>query len=625
MSKSVEEKKEIKDMPWFGRGFVFEPERYQDVLGELMAARDFMLLDRTIRTDGGKAYKAPRMGIASRRLESTPIFVFDRPDLVPILGDTMSTDMSHIFVYLPFLEQLLDVKKNEAGTYPVETVLAHEVGHIVLGHQLRFAVLDEKYSHDDKNIAGDLEINISHVRDFESEYPVSEFLKDFGWGYSQEHIARWSKKTLEEIIEDVHQDRLKKQNNTPNQQAGGPGAGQSMPGKGQPNTSNNPSNGDGEPAPGGGQPGGPGQEDKGKSSSNNIDDVKNLEDILKKISELGDDSLLEGLKRGGMIENADMDDLKKGEISEDLHRRIEQKMDTSEAASRKVMDDMSDLSEKLGGHLPGAHSYNTMKQVARARDNADVAWYGAVGQMIKKRSQEYKTDMKKRHDICYFRGKDMKLNRRLGFIPGKSMHKREVNVRVLIDTSGSMDINSDLVDVASELSGLVDGLKANLYYYCIDTVTRHEYPYLMTKADINKLRENGMDMLGRGGTSLENGLRMVMDRDAGQDIQNAISFGAGKSGGGGRDSGFRSKSFGSGFKSGQDEFGLTVYITDFGDGAPNYDNFTAKERKDVIFLGTTSATLNDIYRFRDAGWAAHKIKKGLSIDVRNNKVEAAQP
>jgi len=620
--------------PGFGKGFVADPAAWGSSLKTLEEAVTMMVADEEVSVDG-RVYKAPSWGAFGLKMPTTPVFVFDRPELIPVFGDTMCTDMAHIYIYLPFMQKLVD-EFNEKGTYGLPIVLAHELGHMLMTHGMRLDVLGDKYTHAEKNIAGDIEINIPLVDDFNERYPVGDLFMNTGWGIKDDGPEKWRNKSLEEIIPDIADEIKKKQEEAKKNQQGQPGEPGQQPGQ--------PGQGDGEPSDGQGDPSdgdggdpsqgkaGGGDPSQGKAGGGDAgqEDIKKIEDIVEQIAkiaeETGDDSLLDALAKAGIIDKQDVNAIKEAvkngeKLPSKLAGELKKIEDSARSSGRQAIQQAQELREKMGTSMPGAHSIDYMVSRIRADEEAAIEWASVFRKIVRGIGNHKQTDINKANSLSYLRAKDLGMKKRMPYLPGKTMAKSTVRIRAAVDTSGSMS-DRDLTEALTELMGMAKQMDAEIYIYSIDTTIR-DYPTLLTPDLIEKVKEHGAKFFGRGGTSIARGLIELHNRNEEDDLKNALDISdegrkkASSSFGKGLGGGFGANSLGK--KKGGDTFDLTIYVSDLEDFVPPADVVTPEEHDKILLLATSRVSQRSVREFRDGGWPTYRAEKGAKIDIDNLK------
>jgi len=613
--------------PAFGKGFVGNPQEWANELKTLSEAVTMMVAEEEVMVDG-RVFKAPSFGPYGLKMPTTPIFVFDRPELIPVFGHTMLTDSAHVFIYLPFLRFLVN-EFNEEGTYGLPLCLAHELGHMMMNHKDRHLALPaDKYSHSDVNCAMDAELNIPLYDDFNETYPVGTFFSTALWGVQPDQRDRWRHLAFEEMIDEIPQEKekLKKEQQQKQQAA--------QDKKGEPSPEQGNDSADGESQPGESQPGEgqPGEGDPELSPSNgdtldkHITDMEEMvEQITKIAQETGDDSLLEALAKAGIIKKKDIDAIKQSvESGQGLPSRLagelQQIEDAAKSSSRQAIQQAQDLHEKMGGSMPGSHSVDYMVSRIRADEEPNITWQSVLRKKVQGIGAQRQNDNNKANSLSYLRAQDLGIKKRMPYLPGKTMAKTTVRIRAAVDTSGSMSAERDLVEAAAELIGLANQLNAELYVYSIDTTIR-DYPALLTADDLERIVDQGINFFGRGGTDIARGLIEMHNRNESDDIANALNISSqNRQKARSALSGLNSRGFGKmkiGKHKDEEHFDITVYISDLEDFVPPPDTLTPAQIENVLLLATSRVPQATIRNFSDGGWATYSTSKDTMIDIDN--------
>ena len=519
----------------------------EDLETQLTEVLQWMRGPKLLTTDAHGSVSVPRFGLISLILQQTPVYVYGHPALKKI-SQTAFTDGMHIFLSDTLMDNCNDNVDAHPSTFGMEWVVFHEIMHKLFNHQRRLI----HYPPDIRNQATDLSINTRLDEGFPDIKPCP-MLTEFALGFKPGDKERWMHLSEESIASELLAQRglnkrravepdkkqpdpgdngdggVKNPNNgsqgkggkQPGQQGGGGKSPPSGQGKGGSPSQNSGPGGpkpqdagedpladlDGNAGqPGGSQdgPGGPdssedggtgaspddGQEPSKDFGDGNDSHFISPRDFIKVLEENG----LEAIKE--KLELPDSDDLEALGAMEESGR-----LRQNEAIMRAQNDKM-----RYGGTYPGAHIVDAAGEMVKNFTKAKITWRLATQDVVMGYSPRSLPSMEEPHELLYVPG----IEDVLGFHPYLASalpHKSNDACLFLIDTSGSMDNEAmrkavtEALELKTAASNLGDAA-ATVYIWPCDTVLRGE-PIEITDENVEDFFKNGMEMKGRGGTSID--------------------------------------------------------------------------------------------------------------------------
>lgn len=151
---------------------------------------------------------APRYGVLSLIAMSTPIYVYDHPAFKKI-AKTAFTDGQNCFIDADFMRKMVQQEKDSGGKkHGVTWVIIHELLHKLLYHNVRL----KKFPPDIANIAEDLVINGKIKKSYPELKPVP-LLEEIGQGMKPEDADKYhsmSEEIVAEMLWRAEQQKKKK-------------------------------------------------------------------------------------------------------------------------------------------------------------------------------------------------------------------------------------------------------------------------------------------------------------------------------------------------------------------------------------------------------------------------------
>lgn len=486
----------------------------------------------------GKAGNAARfgfVGITARRLP--PPIMFDSPDLVSLLGDTMCVDnVGRMFVYAPFFKELL--KEESLRKTAILPILVHELLHVILDHPNRMLQFDHRMV----NIAQDRVINPMAKRMFDpTEVFADIFLKAYGNRVEDKIYMDLAEETVLKMMmsEMAEKGTIKIGTLTI---VDGPVTGTTThsAAKGEINdlgdiTVTVQDNGmsdsldtifdcgvmhidkiDNQLKPRN-RPGSPGKQE-GSDKPIMIPNV-NPNNILEGLGDgapggdpsghmIDTETLIAGLKERGY--DHVVGDLKLQEQDpKAVERVIEQSM--SEALQER---------NQIGQAYPGEHIESHMKDVVKPSKGYDITWDRRVKEFVTGTGPILSRSIDEPGLINFIDPHDMNMTEddRV-YMAGLLPQKPEDIMVIMIDSSGSVDNEraAKFISLAISMRSSADDMSPNIMIVMADTVIRGA-PVDLDDDTLTDIAENGMDFLGRGGTDVIAPLNQIMKYARDNDI-----------------------------------------------------------------------------------------------------------
>lgn len=524
------------------------------------------------------SFGVPKFGMYSLLARTIPVFAYDHPDLIRKVP-TAFTEGKNIFISVPFMNEIMEselafsgdpdkpiAKTPSTGKNGLVFLTLHEIAHNMFRHLSRMTEMDFRT----RLIAQDLSINTRLLRDFVFNpdksknilHPLPEALA-IGYGFEKGDIEKYSGRSEEDIGRELLEE-MKEQDSKKNGQSGG------------------------------GQGGGNGQSSSGSEPSNDAaqqgmgtEHLMTPEDFAKLLKEAG---------LGHIIEKLNLPVNPDGTLNEQKANDLLQKqmIDLTNAVSK-----MEDIKRNIGeNRTPGGHSNDCAKQLLDKINKPKVSWKNELKALTAgEAGQRLASTFNHPSDAYFIDPANMGMPNRL-YLDAKVPAKPNMFNLVLLDTSGSMG-ESDLRESVSEVFGLVDSANAtapDLLFLQIDTVVRGE-PVEITKKNVDSLISRAVEIYGRGGTSLTEGINMALNSPA---VVRKI-------------------------KSGQKLQSL-IYFTDLGDTPPKKEDLSTRLPKKVVYMATPG-NYNDFFANAVSDYAktismGEKMEVDLSqeeVKVKNKK------
>lgn len=168
---------------------------------------------------------------------------------------------------------------------------------------------------------------------------------------------------------------------------------------------------------------------------------------------------------------------------------------------------------RIGGQFPGAHIVDAAGEMVKNFGKAKITWRLAMQDAFLGGSMNYSPSMEEPNELLY-------VDEMVGVLGMKPYmdamlpHKSEEAVLFLVDTSGSMSNQAmkTAITEALELKTAAENAgdtAAVVYIWPCDTVLRGE-PIEITEANVDEVLEKGVEMKGRGGTSIDTCINQAM-------------------------------------------------------------------------------------------------------------------
>lgn len=511
----------------------------------------------------GKQIRVPRLGLLSLMLAKTPVRVYGHPALKRVTK-TAFTDGTTIFLCEDLLDKLNEDQRKNPSTYGAVWVIMHEIMHVMRNHAIRKAM--RQFSPDVANRAADLLINTQLDEAF-PDMPPCPSIKEFALGYKpgdKERYMHLPETVICQMLEAEkglnkkrkQENQNQGQGNQPQQQGGGQqgpqqqggGGGQQGPqqsggkggqqgqgkgGKQQTEDDHDPLSNLDEPQGGGqggqdpsqgnqpgqnqgggrgqgqqggqqGQPsqgGGWGDEDGDEEGSpeNDLSGDFGAEDDEHFISP---EDLAEILKENGMDGVREKLGLPEAEDAAGMEKYRENAVNKAQEAIQDAESQMY----QAGGSFPGQHIVTSAVEMVRGFGEAKVTWRLPLQDLVLSSGDHMTTIMDEPHDVYYIPGIEGFLGMR-PYLPSRAPAKSNDAVVFLIDSSGSMDYDamraqvSEAVELQTAANNRGDSA-ARVFIWSADTMLRGE-PQEINADNVEEFLRNGLELRGRGGTSIE--------------------------------------------------------------------------------------------------------------------------
>lgn len=182
-----------------------EPYRGKnDDMADLMHTYTVNLRGRTNLANGASA---PKYGVFSLLGMNTPIFVYDHPALVAVCN-TAFTDGQNMFVCADYMREM--VEQEEACNYKKSGMIwtfLHELSHKMLCHVTRMT----KFPMDIRNIAADLVINAKLHHAFKKTVDPVPLLVELAYGMKPGDADKYGSMAEEVVAESLYRAQKKKE------------------------------------------------------------------------------------------------------------------------------------------------------------------------------------------------------------------------------------------------------------------------------------------------------------------------------------------------------------------------------------------------------------------------------
>lgn len=515
----------------------------------------------------------PKFGMYSLLARTIPVFAYDHPDMVKKWPFAF-TEGKNVFISVPFMHAIMNgkdafsgdpklpiAKTPSTGKNGLVFLTLHEIAHNMFRHFSRMTDLEPET----RNIAQDLSINTRLLKDFVFSpdraknilHPLPSVLA-IGYGFKKGDIERYAGRSEEDIGREL-MDELANQVSMPSGQLG---SGQG--GNGQSSNSAQPSSGSQQPD----------ENSAGEDQGMGTEHLVTPEELAKALKEAG---------LGHVVDKLNLPVNPDGSLNVQKANDLAQKqmIDLTNAVSK-----MEQIKRDIGeSRMPGAHSNACASQLLDKLNKPKVSWKNELKALTAgEAGQRLASTFNHPSDAYFIDPANMGMPNRL-YLDAKVPAKPSMFNLVLLDTSGSMG-ESDLRESVSEVFGLVDSSSMNapdLLFLQIDTVVRGE-PIEITRKNADSLISKAIEIYGRGGTSLTEGINMALSSPA---VVKKI-------------------------KSGQKLQSL-IYFTDLGDTPPKKEDLSTRLPKKVVYMATPG-NYND-YFAQSVSDYAKTISMGEKMEV----------
>ncbi|MBA4242227.1 MAG: hypothetical protein C0448_16015 [Sphingobacteriaceae bacterium] len=467
---------------------------------------------------------APRFGVLSLLAKSTPIYIYDHPRFKSI-ANTAFTDGTNVFIDADFMRKLVHQEEDSVGKYSgVLFLLLHELMHKLYCHVDRL----KAFPHDIANIAEDLVINGKLIKGFTMLKPVP-LLAEIGQGMKQEEADKYYnmseemvaemlmrakyKKDKEEKEKQKEKDKQQKQDSGQDQgdpNHGGNEEGQEQDGQGGEDPSDSQ---DGKKQSNNGKPKekGDSKEKGGQGGDEEGEGNENEEGEYSPIHHISPEELIEILEEEGLMDTVGK--ALKLPASDDIEGIGRKKEETRMKVVDAVQEAMSDAA-KIGHDIyPGSHIAESVADIIGDLNKGKIIYKLAIKKHFLGDGQKLRyTDDEAA--IPWYLDKDS-----MGvdpFYTGAMIpHAPDESVLVLVDTSGSTGGGDTRKQFLQEALGIKKSISSSgdsarkVFIWSADTVLRGE-PVLITDANIEKMRHDGIPIFGDGGTSFKDCLQEAL-------------------------------------------------------------------------------------------------------------------
>ncbi len=530
--------------------------------------------------EGQPSFTAPRYGLMSLLLQTTPCFIYNHPRFNAYCK-TAFTDGTHIFINQDFYDMMLDDEDASNGTEQgVEPLIMHELSHKLLDHGQRLRQFDSKIA----NKAADLSINTRLAL----AYPEMRWvpsLRDTGLGFAPGDSEKYPNISEESIARELtDEDNKKKRQGNQQGQGQGQGKGQS-PGGGKGKS--------------GGQ--GQGQQSQTPLPVDQQDDPSesgsDQPEPPGRFGEEGDNHIITPQELIEMLEEAGLDEVKDLlglPDSDDIEAIGKMEADSREAQNDACLKAAADAANR-GGKYPGQHMLDHAMTHLKNQTAGKIQWKLAIRQLMFGDGQKYAASMEEPAEIAYVDEVEEALGTPL-YLPVELPHKSDEVVLVVIDTSGSVS-ESDLKAFISEIielkqaSANMGDAASEVIVIFADTTIRNGF-FVVDDSNIGDIAVNGMPFYGRGGTDLEGSLAQALKLPV-MEEKSVRSF---------------------------------IYFTDLYDTAPVRKNLPLPPEAAMLFVAPSSTPASHIEKFaRDVADFADvvEIREGAVADIQETTLRGS--
>lgn len=490
----------------------------------------------------------PKYGMLSFYLRTMPVFAFDHPVICSKIGNTGFTDGTNLFISVNFINEINEsAKLDKAASVDkltnngVTFLMLHEACHGLFNHKNRCL----EFPHDLANIGQDYSINTRLQKDFVVNNnqtlnymsPLPEGIRT-GIGFKAGEIEKYISRSEEDICRELMEE-----------------------------AKNNPDKSSGQ-----GQPGEGGQ----GMGSDHIVSPQDLADALKEAG-LGHLIDLLGIP---VDENGNVDSGKLAEIEA-----------RQEVNKQSAANSVEELKSKLKEKYPGGHIDSHASDLIKINHKPKITWKSALKSELVGENKRMTHTFDVPGMEYYIDPALMGVNTPL-YIGAPVPSAQKSFSLVLLDTSGSMG-EDELKDCVNEIMGIVttnEDSAPEVMIMQIDTIIRGE-PVIVNYRNVRKIISEGFNVLGRGGTSLTDGINMAMAHEA---VQKRLKS--------------------------KQPFDHLIYFTDLGDTPPKRANLHKDLPKKMIYMAAPG-TYNDGFASAVSSYSKVVSMGGkLEIDLSQEKV-----
>jgi predicted metal-dependent peptidase len=475
---------------------------------------------------------APRFGVLTLLAITTPIYVYDHPAFKEI-ANTAFTDGHNVFVDADFMRKLKQQEDDSGGKKSgVLWELLHELMHKLLCHVDRLKSFPPKIA----NIAEDMVINGKLIKAYDNIPPVP-LLEEICYGMKKgdaDKFYKMAEEVVAEMLWNAEKKKQKKKEEEQKQQQSGGGDGQGEPEDGEGDSNDEGNEGDmdspgqskdgkdgkesksGKPGKSSGKGKSGGQDSGGKGGQGSSEDgeggEEDKEEFYSPIHHISPEDLIDVIEKNGLHETVGkaLDLPRKGDI-EGLGRMKDQnKMNIIDAVQVACSE-----ASKAGGLYPGEHIAEYASDLIGDLEKGKLSYKLIIKKLFQGEGQKlYHTDDEA--GLMWYMDKET-----IGVEPfyiGSSIpHAPDEAVYVMVDMSGSTKIGmmrkeflQEALNIKRSISSTGDEAR-KVFIQSVDTILRGE-PVLVTDANINKLRHEGIPVFGDGGTSFATCLKQGLEQ-----------------------------------------------------------------------------------------------------------------
>lgn len=552
---------------------------------------------------------APRFGVLSILAQSTPIFIYDHPAFKKICN-TAFTDGINVFIDADFMRKLVIQEEDSGGKNSgILFLLLHELMHKLYCHVDRL----KNFPPDIANIAEDLVINGKLVKGFNMLKPVP-LLAEIGQGMKPEDAEKYHSMSEEVVAEmlmrqemiNKKEEEKKKQEQKDKQkqekgdkqkgqkgQKGEPGEGGGEPGEEGPDGDQEDNDSDGQENENDSKNSGPnrnkpkgGERPKGEedgSGDGEEEENENGEGEYSNRHTITPEELIDILTQEGLMDSVGkaLKLPEAGDVEGIGKKKDQNRMKIVDA----VQEALAGADKATGGDYPGAHIAEHVADLIGGLERGKIIYKLAIKKHFVGDGQKLANTDDEAAIPWYLDKESLGVD---PFYTGALVPiAPDETVLVLVDTSGSTgggdmrkQFLQEALGIKRSISGAGDSAR-KVYIWSADTVLRGE-PVLITDANIEKMRHDGIPIFGDGGTSF---------RDC---LDEALATPLMK----------------------KEKIKTVIYFTDCGDSVPRREDFEEHLNKGVVIVFiTTPGMFNERWN-AELTWAeVYCIEEGTVVDM----------